>query len=306
MAALSRCMGEGWHGWGGECTEEARKSGKTGISGRNGDFRIYPAGHLRSFRGQDGMSGDVERKLDTLQAIELAEGVEVRLRIAGPILRGGALLLDVVIQGVAVSLLSMLLGLAVGWVAGGQMSWGVVQLLWFVSSWWYPVFFEAGKWGATPGKRVFGLRVVQVSGSPVTVGQSILRNFLRVADGMPFMIGYGVAGFIPTFGIGLVTMLATSRFQRLGDLAARTVVIYDRVAHEPLAPVPPALESVPPGVALRPEEIRAVAAYRDRAGLWSEGRRAEIGDHARELTGATGAAGVSRLMGMARWLQERK
>ncbi|MCU0795421.1 MAG: RDD family protein [Akkermansiaceae bacterium] len=252
------------------------------------------------------MSGDVERKLDTLQAIELAEGVEVRLRIAGPILRGGALLLDVLIQWLLIGALTLLFALTVGWVAGGQMSWGVVQLLWFFFSWWYPVFFEAGKWGATPGKKVFGLRVVQVSGSPITFGQAILRNFLRVADGMPFMIGYGVAGLIPTFGIGLATMLATSRFQRLGDLAARTVVIYDRVPAEPLAPSPPALESIPPGVALRPEEIRAVGAFRDRAGLWSEGRRIEIGDHARELTGSAGSAGVTRLMGIARWLQERK
>jgi hypothetical protein len=42
MAALSRCMGGGWHGADRECTAEARKSGKTGISAGMGDFRIYP------------------------------------------------------------------------------------------------------------------------------------------------------------------------------------------------------------------------------------------------------------------------
>jgi hypothetical protein len=59
-------------------------------------------------------------------------------------------------------------------------------------------------------------------------------------------------------------------------------------------------------MALRPDEVRALSAFRDRAGLWSDGRREEIADHARELSGSKGAAGVSRLMAMAHWLQERR
>jgi hypothetical protein len=61
-----------------------------------------------------------------------------------------------------------------------------------------------------------------------------------------------------------------------------------------------------PHVALRPEEARAVSAFRERAGLWSEERRAEIADHAAELTGATGQAGVARMMAMGHWLQEKR
>lgn len=251
------------------------------------------------------MTGETERRLDTLQAIELAEGVEVRLRIAGPFLRGGAYLLDLVIQWLFLTICGIVIGLT-GFVVGAMTTMGLLSLLWFFVSWWYPVFFEAGRWGATPGKKIVGLRVVQVSGSPITFGQAVLRNFLRYADGMPFLIGMGVAGAIPTFGFGLATLLATRRFQRLGDLAAGTVVIYDKTAPEPVAPSPPAMQAVAPGVALRPEEIRAIGAFRDRAGLWSEGRRIEIADHARELSGSKGPAGVTRLIGMAHWLQERK
>ncbi len=241
-------------------------------------------------------------RLDTLQAIELAEGVEVRLRVAGPLLRGGALALDLVIQWAVILLVGFVLMLT-GTVVGGQTSVGMISLLWFFVWWWYPVFFEAGRWGATPGKKIVGLRVVQTSGSPITFGQAVLRNFLRYADGLPFL-GLGFFG-IPTFGFALATVVATRRFQRLGDLAARTVVVYDKLVAEPEVPAPPPIESTAPSVALRPEEVRALAAFRDRAGLWSEGRREEIADHARELSGSSGPAGVSRLMAMAHWLQDR-
>ena len=241
-------------------------------------------------------------RLDTLQAIELAEGVEVRLRVAGPLPRGGALGLDLLVQGLVMIVASVVLSLS--GVALGEAAMGLLLLIWFFISWWYGVFFEASRWGATPGKKMLGLRVVQVSGSPVTFSQALLRNFLRNADAMPFL-GVGVAG-LPTFGLGLGTMLATRRFQRLGDLAAGTVVIYDRTPIEKLPPVPPPVEAAMPALALRPEEVRALAGFRERAGTWSEGRRQEIADHAAALSGSRGAAGVSRLLAMAHWLQERK
>jgi len=243
-------------------------------------------------------------RIDTLQAIELAEGVEVRLRIAGPLLRGTALAIDFAVQLAILSVLGIILSFS-GLVVGFNVAGGMMQLAIFFLWWWYPVFFEASKWGATFGKRATGLRVVQTSGAPITLAQSVLRNFVRVvADGMPFL-GGGIVG-IPTMGFGLATCLATRRFQRLGDLAAGTVVIYDKVLPEPAVPAPPPMESARPAMALRPDEVRAVVAFRERAGLWSEGRRAEIADHASELSGAKGNAGVSRLMAIAHWLQEKR
>jgi uncharacterized RDD family membrane protein YckC len=245
-------------------------------------------------------------RIDTLQAIELAEGVEVRLRIAGPLPRGMALAIDMIIQGGILIVGGIVLAL-VGMGIGFEVATGVFLLAWFFMRWWYPVFFEASKRGATPGKRVLGLRVVQTSGAPITFGQAILRNFLRWIDEMPLWPMAWTGGMPwPTMAFGLAACMATRRFQRLGDLAAGTVVIYDRVLPEPAIPAPPPMEAARPAVALRPEEVRAVVAFRERSGLWSEGRRAEIADHAKELTGSDGQKGVTRIMAIAHWLQERR
>lgn len=234
-------------------------------------------------------------RLDTLQAVELAEGVEIRLRMAGPILRAGAYLIDLTIRGAILAVGGVVFSIA-GVAIGDKVAGGLMLLAWFLMDWLYPVFFEAGRRGATPGKRLAGLRVVQATGSPITFGQAVIRNFLRFIDGMPFF----------TYAFGLTSCLASKRFQRLGDLAAGTVVIYDRIPQPPVMALPPPMAPVPLPVGLTAGETRALALFRERAGLWSEGRRAEIADHASALTGATGAAGVSRLMAMAHWVREKR
>lgn len=234
-------------------------------------------------------------KLDTLQSVELAEGVEIRLRMAGPLPRAGAYLIDLIIRFALLSIGSIVITIA-GVAIGGKVAQGLLLLSWFLLDWLYPVVFEAGKRGATPGKRIVGLRVVQATGSPITLGQAIVRNFLRFIDGMPVF----------TYAFGMTSCLATKRFQRLGDLAAGTVVIYDRIQAMPITVAPPPIAAAPIPVGLTADETRALALFRERAGLWSEGRRAEIADQAAVLTGATGVTGVSRLMAMAHWVQEKR
>jgi len=234
-------------------------------------------------------------KLDTLQAVELADGVEIRLRSAGPMLRAGAYLIDLLIR-VAVMILGGIVLSLLGFVIGGKVARGLILLVWFLLDWLYPVFFEAGKRGATPGKRMAGLRVVQATGSPITPGQAVVRNFLRFIDGMPLF----------TYAFGMASCLASKRFQRLGDLAAGTVVIYDRIPPLPVIAAPPPMAPVPLPVGLTADETRALALFRERAGLWSEARRVEIADQASVLTGVTGPAGVGRLMSMAHWVQEKR
>jgi len=74
--------------------------------------------------------------------------------------------------------------------------------------------FEAA-WGATIGKRVFGVRVVALEGAPATALQALIRNALRVIDALPLLYAAGLVAMARTGG---------TRRQRLGDLAAGTTV----------------------------------------------------------------------------------
>ncbi len=96
----------------------------------------------------------------------------------------------------------------------------------------YDVAFETLAGGRTPGKRWSGLRVVRSSGRPVDVTASVIRNAMRLIDGLAL-------SYLPT----IVSILVTQRNQRLGDLAADTVVIRDRrevdgVVHRAPPPAP--------------------------------------------------------------------
>ncbi len=236
----------------------------------------------------------MEEKIDTLQQIELSEGVVINLRIAGPIPRGLAFLLDMVIQvGITIGISFALL--LVGEIMGIEIAMGVTLLILFFLWWFYFVYFEAGKRGATPGKRAFGLRVVKPSGAPITLGQAIIRNFLRIADSFP-------AAFL----LGLASCVLTRNFQRLGDLAADTVVVYDSVPVTAPRPVVPMLRDagpLAPPVALAREEQQAMAAYLERQSLWSQARKEELASHAVALTGVAGAEGAERLLRMGAWVE---
>lgn len=243
--------------------------------------------------------------IDTLRSVELGEGVEIRLRMAGPFPRAMALILDyLIILGVLLVLVLLLT------FASDSLGWNVVQgimmLVAFMMSWGYFAFFEAGKRGASPGKRAMGLRVVDRSGNNATRGQVVVRNLLRYVDMLPGVPSAAIGLMIGGYGSGLVACLLSKRFQRLGDMVADTVVIYSAPVRHLTSVAPPVLESVAPPMVLTREEQAAIAAFRERAGLWSEARRIELANHAREVTGAEGREGMTRLLGMAHWFTERK
>ncbi len=85
---------------------------------------------------------------------------------------------------------------------------------------------EAG-FGATVGKLAAGLRVLRVDGRDVGFGGSVVRNLLRLVDAFPFVI---------PFLLGAIFIWNTGRSQRLGDLAAHTVVV-ERSADRTFTPV---------------------------------------------------------------------
>lgn len=89
----------------------------------------------------------------------------------------------------------------------------------FAVYWGYFFFFEVVTNGRTPGKKELGLRVIRDGGYPITVTAAAVRNLMRAVDALPWPF-YAVAG---------VTILFSSRSKRLGDYAAGTVVIKERV-----------------------------------------------------------------------------
>jgi uncharacterized RDD family membrane protein YckC len=230
---------------------------------------------------------------DTLQAVELADGVEIHLRVAGPAVRSVAWLIDFIVLICCYFVLGMALIILSRW-TGEEIGQGLMLLSMFMLTWFYNVFFEVGAKGASPGQRTMGLKVASVSGAPVTLPQSITRNLLRVVDFMP-----------SCYLLGLMCCLFTRKFQRLGDLVANTVVIYAGDKKKQAAAQQVNADPIAPPVALNREEQSALLQFIERAPQWSDARKVELSNILEPLTQATGMSGLSKLAGMTLWLQNR-
>lgn len=103
----------------------------------------------------------------------------------------------------------------------GESTWivGLFLLIAFVFLWGYYIFFEVLWNGQSPGKRWVGLRVLCATGTPITLSESIIRNLVRIVDFLPV-----------AYGVGIVTMFIDGKSRRLGDMAARTLVVRDKEA----------------------------------------------------------------------------
>jgi uncharacterized RDD family membrane protein YckC len=216
--------------------------------------------------------------LDTDVAIETAEHVVFRYRVAGPARRLLAYGLDLVLcygAFIVAAGLVVVASFGIDKVAGAaehqlaRASVGVVLVLLFAAQWVYFAAFE-GAWGRTPGKAMLGLAVVSTTGRPVGPTAAALRNVLRAADALPLASTLGLASVA-----ALASMTVTKRFQRLGDLVAGTMVVVPERAL-PMAPVvlwpaaqPGEAEAIPDDVRLDAEERQAIEMFlrrRDRLG----------------------------------------
>ena len=173
-------------------------------------------------------------------------------------------------------------------VSDGGIGWiGVVGLLfvYFLVLFGYPVAMETLWRGRTLGKAAMGLRVVTVEGGPVRFRHASVRAALILVD-----------YFLPPIGVsGVLSILLTRRDQRLGDLAAGTLVIRDR-----LAALPPTAVTFP-----APPGFEAYTASLDTAGLGEEQyrlvrsfllRRHAMTAEARARLAGTIGNGVSRVL----------
>lgn len=170
-------------------------------------------------------------------SIDTPELVSLQLPLAGTGSRAISCLLDYAIQGLAFFAFVLLLALVATLASnpatpahdthqatgpGDIWAAAIVGLVMFVCQWGYFTLFEAFWNGRTPGKRLLHLRVIQQDGRSIGFLDALTRNLLRIVDGLP--------GF---YLVGIVLIFATSRSQRLGDLAAGTVVVHEQKIETP-------------------------------------------------------------------------
>ena len=159
-------------------------------------------------------------------SIDTPENVILDYPVAGI----GSRFLAALIDTILISLLQLLIALILVSIAytiqKNPLDWATDHLPWvlailglisFAFLWGYYVFFEMLWNGQSPGKRWAKLRVIRTNGTPITLTESLIRNLIRLVD------------FLPAYyGIGVITMFLNDQARRLGDLAAGTLVIYDR------------------------------------------------------------------------------
>ena len=213
-------------------------------------------------------------RLDTIARVDSPEQVRFEYRVAGPARRALAYIIDLLIRAAVVIALSLLLLMGptdLEDLTGA--STGILLLVAFVIEWGYYVAFETLWDGSSPGKRAMRLRVVKEGGHPINFMDALLRSLLRAAD------------FLPSFyAAGVVVMCFDSRFRRLGDLVASTMVVVEDRLHlgDAIALQPPVtaeeLAAVPATVRLEPAERDALDLFVRRLDRLSPERAAELAD----------------------------
>lgn len=160
--------------------------------------------------------------------------------------------------------------------SGESQLWmaAVAGLLFFALYNGYFILFEWLLNGQTPGKRLLHIRVIKEGGYALRLIDTLVRNLLRVVD------------FIPLFyGVGLASLLLSRYSQRLGDLAAGTLVVHQEpVTTESFLPDLPEARATDP--ALPAASVAAVPAdVLDLTGQFLV-RRAELAPRPRQEIGA--------------------
>lgn len=218
--------------------------------------------------------------LDTTHDIATPEGVDLRLPVAGLGARSLAWLLDALIKLVAMVIGSIVLAMF------GNFGDALYAIGLFILLWFYNVLFEVFNHGVTPGKAVLGLRVMNANGTPVGWSGSVIRNLVRAVDVLPGCYAFGCA-----------SVLLSRDFQRLGDLAARTLVVYTQKESKSTLSVP--VDPVPLRIPLSLEEQQAIVSFGERAPRLNSDRAEEL---AGLLEPVLGDIDATRLRGHAAWL----
>lgn len=247
--------------------------------------------------------------LDTTIHIVTPENIAFDYRVAGPLRRFQAMMLDYFIRlgimfalylvGILISLLLVFLSFYAPFLRTilGQfasITVGLAIVIWFLLDWFYGGIFEAYWNGQTPGKRALGLRVVTTDGRPINGLQAVLRNILRYVDLFPFLsleilrpffpaeATIPPVYFMPTLLVGLVSMMLSTRFQRVGDLVCGTMVVMEErywlagIAQLEDARVPKLAAIIPADFVVSRTMAKALSMYAERRLRLSPERRQEL------------------------------
>ncbi|WP_146390370.1 RDD family protein [Allorhodopirellula solitaria] len=236
----------------------------------------------------------VSRPLDTTIEVVTPENIAFEYQLAGPFRRLPAYLVDLLVRYGIMLCIVLTLWFVVGMLAIevlGAFAISVTLVSYFLISWFYGAVMETYFNGRTVGKWMFGIRVIDVDGCPITGRRAVVRNLLRVADLAPMSALPQVAMevppvfFIPTGIIGLISVICTRRMQRLGDIAAGTMVIVDEKSWRlPITKIDdpraaPLASFIPGDYCVSRSMARTLAVYVERRHYLTPGRRAEIARH---------------------------
>ena len=210
------------------------------------------------------------------QRVTTADNVGISFRVAGVATRLTAALLDLLVLGCLLLIVSVLV-IAIAAAAAGNSSeantlvvfsllsyllvasWVIIAVLYFTIS-------EAVSGGRTLGKSAMGIRVIRVDGGTASIGEYFLRSAAYIVD---------------IFGVGAILLFFHPQSRRLGDLVAGTVVVRERSPVTLLtatAPAPVYLRTREPGPGidglsrLGEHELSAVRTFLSRPGLRPEQR----------------------------------
>jgi uncharacterized RDD family membrane protein YckC len=161
--------------------------------------------------------------------VDSVTGVDLALPVAGPGARCYAFLIDWLLRAI---LFTAWYGVAAliynrQWSFSAPLSpdarWFVLVVtpaaaLYFL----YHFVLEIAMHGRTPGKRMAGVHLVTRDGSPPGVGALLIRNVFRLVDALPLL-----------YGVGLIATFVTRDHVRIGDMAAGTLLAYERIGTFP-------------------------------------------------------------------------
>lgn len=190
--------------------------------------------------------------------VALPEGATLSLTPAGIGVRFMAFAIDFLVKIVCFIAIALTIGNL------GDFGEGFLLITLFVLEWLYPVIFEVIS-GATPGKKIYKIKVVQDNGLSLSFSSSLIRNLFRAIDFLPF-----------AYVAGATTLLLNKKFQRIGDIVAGTLVVYEAadVKYQAKSDTRELHINIP----LTLEQQRAILNFNERMDTFSEARANEMAE----------------------------